>query len=57
VGTNPSADPGVVSEVWAVAMLPPTLLAYNTKAENPSTAKQLRYFNDPNLAIDISISR
>ena len=30
VGTDLSADPGVVSEVRAVALLPPTLLAYNT---------------------------
>ena len=39
VGTDPSADPGVVSEERAVAMLPPTSLAYNTHAENPSTTK------------------
>jgi hypothetical protein len=40
-GRNLSADPGVVSEARAVALLPPTLLAYNTKAINPSTIKQL----------------
>jgi hypothetical protein len=36
-----SADPGVVSEARAVATLPPTSLAYNTNAENPSTTNQL----------------
>jgi hypothetical protein len=41
VGTDPSADPGVVSEDRAVATLPPTSLAYNTNAENPSITKQL----------------
>jgi len=35
VGTNPSADPGVVSEAWAAATLPSTSLAYNTNAQNP----------------------
>jgi hypothetical protein len=39
VGTDPSADPGVVSEDRAVAWLPPTSLAYNTNAQNPSTTK------------------
>ena len=39
VGTDPSADPGVVSEDRAVVTLPPTSLAYNTNAENPSTTK------------------
>jgi len=57
VGTDPSADPGVVSEARAVATLPPTLLAYNTKAKNPSTVKQLQHLNDPNPPIDVSISR
>jgi len=57
VGTDPSADPGVVSEAWAVATLPPTLLAYNTNAENPSITKQLQHLNDPNSATDFSISR
>jgi hypothetical protein len=38
-GRNPSADPGVVSEDRAVAKLPPTSLAYNTHAVNPSTTK------------------
>ena len=57
VGTNPSADPGVVSEDWAVATLPPTSLAYNTNAENPSTTKQLSQPDDPNPIIDVSISR
>jgi hypothetical protein len=33
VGTNPSADSGVVSEARAVATLPPTSLAYKTKAK------------------------
>jgi hypothetical protein len=47
VGTDPSADPGVVSEDRAVATLPPSLLAYNTKAKNPSTTKQLSHPNDP----------
>ena len=37
VGTDPSADPGVVSEARPAATLPPTLLAYNTNAQNPST--------------------
>ena len=57
MGTDPSADPGVVSEDRAVAMLPPTSLAYNTNAENPSTAKQLQHSNDSNPTIDASISR
>jgi hypothetical protein len=39
-GRNPSADPGVVSEARAaVTTLPPTSLAYNTNAENPSTTQ------------------
>jgi hypothetical protein len=46
-----------VSEAWAVATLPPTLLAYNTNAENPSITKQLQHLNDPNSATDFSISR
>jgi hypothetical protein len=37
-------------------MLPPTSLAYNTNAENPSTTKQLSQPNDPNPPIDRSIS-
>jgi hypothetical protein len=45
-----------VSEDWAVATLPPTSLAYNTKAKNPSTTKQLHYLTDPNPTIDRSIS-
>jgi len=57
VGTNPSADPGVVSEGRAAATLPPTSLAYNTNAKNPSTTKQLQHLNDPNLPIRVSISR
>ena len=56
-GRNPSADPGVVSEARAVALLPPTSLAYNTNAKNPSTTKQLQHLNDPNPPIDVSISR
>jgi hypothetical protein len=57
-GRNPSADPGVVSEAWAAtATLPPTSLAYNINAENPSTTKQLPQPNDPNPPIDGSISR
>jgi len=40
-GRNLSADPGVVSEARVVAMPPPTSLAYNTNAQNPSTTKQL----------------
>jgi len=41
-GRNPSADPGVVSEARAATpTLPPTSLAYNTYAQNPSTTKQL----------------
>jgi len=56
VGTDPSAAPGVVSEDRAVATLPPTSLAYNTNAENPSITKQLQHFNDPNSPIDASIS-
>jgi hypothetical protein len=46
-----------VSEDWAVATLPPTSLAYNTNAENPSTTKQLSQPDDPNPIIDVSISR
>jgi hypothetical protein len=46
-----------VSEDRAAAMLPPTSLAYNTNAENPSTTKQLSQPNDPNPPIDVSISR
>jgi len=38
-GRNLSADPGVVSEARAVVLLPPTSLAYNTNAKNPSTTK------------------
>ena len=57
MGTDPSADPGVVSEARAVVTLPPTSLAYNTKAENPSTTKQLQNLNDPNPPIEVSISR
>jgi hypothetical protein len=56
VGTDPSADPEVVSEDRAVALLPPTSLAYNTNAKNPSTTKQLQRPNDPNPPIDVSIS-
>ena len=56
-GRNLSADPGVVSEARAVAMLPPTSLAYNTNAQNPGTNKQLQHFNDSNPRIDVSISR
>ena len=56
-GRNLSADPGVVSEARAVALLPPTSLAYNTKAKNPSTTNQLQYPDDPNSPIDVSISR
>jgi len=55
-GRNLSADPGVVSEDRAVAPPPPTSLAYNTNAKNPSTTKQLQHPNDPNPTIDISIS-
>ncbi|MGQ9636108.1 MAG: hypothetical protein ACUVXB_17940 [Bryobacteraceae bacterium] len=36
MGTDPSADPGVVSEVWAAATLPPASLPYNTNAINPT---------------------
>jgi hypothetical protein len=36
VGTDPSADPGVVSEVRVAATPPPTSLAPNTKAINPN---------------------
>jgi len=57
VGTDPSADPGVVSEDRAVALLPPTSLAYNTNAQNPSTTKQLQHSNDSNPLTDVSISR
>jgi hypothetical protein len=57
VGTDPSADPGVVSEDRAVALLPPTSLAYNTNAQNPNTTKQLQHSNDPNPLTDVSISR
>jgi hypothetical protein len=46
-----------VSEARAVAVLPPTSLAYNTNAENPSITKQLQQPNDPNPPIDVSISR
>jgi hypothetical protein len=46
-----------VSEAWAVAMLSPTSLAYNIKAKNPSTTKQLSQPNNPNPPIDVSISR
>jgi hypothetical protein len=38
-------------------MLPPTSLAYNTNAENPSITKQLPPPDDPNPPIDVSISR
>ena len=57
MGTDPSADPGVVSEDRAVALLPPTSLAYNTNAQNPSTTKQLQHSNDSNPLTDVSISR
>ena len=57
VGTDPSADPGVVSEAWAAALLSPTSLAYNTKAKNPSTPNQIQHPNDSNPLIDVSISR
>jgi hypothetical protein len=57
VGTDLSAATGVVSEAWAVATLPPTSLAYNNNAKNPSTTKQLSQPNDPNPRIDVSISR
>jgi hypothetical protein len=57
VGTDPSADLGVVSEARVVALLPPTSLAYNTKAKNPSTTNQLQHPDDPNSPIDVSISR
>ncbi len=56
MGSDPSAVPWVVSEAWAVATLLPTSLAYNTKAINPSTTKQLQHFNDPNSTTDVSIS-
>jgi len=56
-GRNLSADPGVVSEDRAVAKPPPTSLAYNTNAENPSTTKRLSQLNDPNPPTDVSISR
>jgi hypothetical protein len=46
-----------VSEDRAVARLPPTSLAYNTNAKNPSTTKQIQHPNDPNPLIDVSISR
>lgn len=39
VGTDPSADPGVVSEARAGAMLLPTSLAYNTNAINPTVTQ------------------
>jgi hypothetical protein len=39
VGTDPSADPGVVSEDRAAATLPPTSLAYNTHAINPTVTQ------------------
>ena len=57
MGTDPSADPGVVSEDRAVALLPPTSLAYNTNAQNPNTTQQLQHLNDPNPLTDVSISR
>jgi hypothetical protein len=57
VGTDPSADPGVVNEDWAVALLPPASLAHNTNAQNPNTTNQLSLPNDPNPPIDVSISR
>jgi hypothetical protein len=57
VGTDLSADPGVVSEARAAAMLPPASRAYNTKAKNPSTTNQLQHPGDPNQPIDVSISR
>jgi hypothetical protein len=40
----------------AEAMLPPTCLAYNTNAKNPSTIKQLYRLDDSNPPIDVSIS-
>jgi hypothetical protein len=45
-----------VSEARAVATLPPTSLAYNTKAKNPSTTNQLQHPDDPNQPIKVSIS-
>ena len=57
MGTDPSAAPGVVSEVRAVVLLPPTSLAYNTKAKNPSTTNQLQHPDDPSKPIEVSISR
>ena len=39
VGTDPSADPGVVSEDRAAATPPPTSLAYNTNAINPTVTQ------------------
>jgi len=39
VGTDPSADPGVVSEDRAAATLPPTSLAFNINAENPTVTQ------------------
>jgi len=46
-----------VSEERAVALLPPTSLAFNTNAKNPSTTKQLQHPDDFNPPIDVSISR
>ena len=39
MGTDPSADSGVVSEDWAAATLPPASLAYNTNAINPTVTQ------------------
>jgi hypothetical protein len=46
-----------VSEDRVVAMLPPTSLAYNTNAKNPSTTQQLQHLNDPDPLSDVSILR
>ena len=55
---TPAKTPGLRKrEARAVALLPPTSLAYNTKAKNPSTTNQLQHLDDPNKPIDVSISR
>jgi len=51
VGTDPSADPGVVSEARAVAMLPPTSLALQHQREKSKHYQTTSTPNDPNPPI------
>jgi len=57
MGTDPSADPGVVSEEKSGGSAAAPLLRLQHQREKSKHCQRLQRLNNPNPPIDVSISR